>query len=129
MRAVITATSTPPAAPATRLVEAFVHGEDIRRPLGITGGYPPAPVVEALCHQVEASGLDGGGKRRVRGMRLVVTETGATIGDDDAAGAEVRSRAIDLLLAVSGRAVSADAFDGPGAARLCDEHGRRPPAA
>ncbi|ROZ82915.1 maleylpyruvate isomerase family mycothiol-dependent enzyme [Gordonia sp. OPL2] len=128
MRAVVTATSTPPAAPATRLVEAFVHGEDIRRPLGITGGYPPAPVVEALRHQVATSVSMGGGKQRVRGMRLVVTETGETIGDD-AAGAEVRGRAIDLLLAVSGRAVSADAFDGPGAARLCVEHCRRPPAA
>ncbi|MEO9222027.1 MAG: maleylpyruvate isomerase family mycothiol-dependent enzyme [Mycobacteriaceae bacterium] len=30
---VLTRTSTPPAALTTRLVEAFVHGEDIRRPL------------------------------------------------------------------------------------------------
>ena len=32
-RHIHTATKTPPAAPATRLVEAIVHGEDIRRPL------------------------------------------------------------------------------------------------
>lgn len=30
-------TRTPPASLATRLVEAIVHGEDIRRPLGIAG--------------------------------------------------------------------------------------------
>ena len=35
MRAAINLTLTPPATLATRLVEAFVHGEDIRRPLGI----------------------------------------------------------------------------------------------
>src|SRR5690606_38350890 len=37
-------TLTPPANLATRLVEAIVHGEDIRRPLGLTGQYPDAAV-------------------------------------------------------------------------------------
>jgi uncharacterized protein (TIGR03083 family) len=134
MRAVVTATSTPPAAPATRLVEAFVHGEDIRRPLGITAVYPPAAVVEALRHQVATSVSMGGGKQRVRGMRLVVADTGDTIGTggdtgdevtgDGGTGDEVRGRAIDLLLAVSGRAVPADALDGRCAARLREGHCR-----
>lgn len=35
-----TLTRTPPANLATRLVEAIVHGEDIRRPLGIGRTYP-----------------------------------------------------------------------------------------
>jgi uncharacterized protein (TIGR03083 family) len=35
MRAALHLTLTPPAPFATRFVEAFVHGEDIRRPLGI----------------------------------------------------------------------------------------------
>lgn len=124
MRAFVTATSTPPAAPATRLVEAFVHGEDIRRPLGITAEYPPAAVVEALRHQVATSVSMGGGKQRVRGMRLVVADTGDEVTGDGGTGDEVRGRAIDLLLAVSGRAVPADALDGRGAARLREGHCR-----
>ena len=39
-RAVSGRTTSAPAAPATRLVEAFVHGEDIRRPLGLARAYP-----------------------------------------------------------------------------------------
>lgn len=48
-RAVRTRTCTPPAPLATRLVEAFVHGEDIRRPLGIDRDYPPEHVATALA--------------------------------------------------------------------------------
>ena len=38
-------TSSPPAPRDTRLVEMFVHGEDIRRPLGIGRDYPAGYVV------------------------------------------------------------------------------------
>ncbi len=41
LRAVLSRTSGPPASLATRLVEAFVHGEDIRRPLGDPSRLPP----------------------------------------------------------------------------------------
>ncbi|SLK12381.1 maleylpyruvate isomerase family mycothiol-dependent enzyme [Arthrobacter sp. P2b] len=41
-------TRTPPANLTTRLVEAIVHGEDIRRPLDIAGSYPEPAVVQAL---------------------------------------------------------------------------------
>ncbi|MCV7151086.1 maleylpyruvate isomerase family mycothiol-dependent enzyme [Mycobacterium pyrenivorans] len=114
MQAAINLTLTPPAAPATRLVEAFVHGEDIRRPLGIAAGYPPDAVFAALAHQAKTSTTWHGGRERVAGLRLVATDTGAEIGD----GIEVRGRAVDLLVAASGRAVDGEALHGPGASRL-----------
>ncbi|NMO02678.1 maleylpyruvate isomerase family mycothiol-dependent enzyme [Gordonia sp. TBRC 11910] len=101
MRRAASLTCTPPAALATRLVEAFVHGEDIRRPLGIAQRYPQQAVVDALTYQLKTSVTMGGGRQRADGVRLIATDVDFTHGS----GAEVRGRAIDLLLAVSGRAV------------------------
>ncbi|MDJ0335014.1 maleylpyruvate isomerase family mycothiol-dependent enzyme [Salinibacterium sp. G-O1] len=110
-RRVLLHTSSPPAALATRLVEAFVHGEDIRRPLGIGRDYPPEHVASALSYQVRTGVTMGGGKERAQGLRLVATDAGCEHGS----GPEVRSTAIALLLAVSGRPVPAAEFAGPGA--------------
>lgn len=114
MRAAVPLTRSPIAPRPTRLVEAIVHGEDIRRPLGIAATYAPDAVAAALAYQVKTPTAFGGGRERVDGLRLVATDTEF----DRGAGTVVRSRAVDLLLAVSGRAVSAAAFDGPGAAQL-----------
>jgi uncharacterized protein (TIGR03083 family) len=114
MQAAVPLTLTPPAALPTRLVEAFVHGEDIRRPLGIASAYPVAGVVDALRHQARAAAALGGGRDRVEGLRLVAIDADCGFGDGD----EVTGRAIDLLLAVSGRPVNVDVFGGVGAARL-----------
>ena len=113
-RKVIPRTSTPPAALSTRLVEAFVHGEDIRRPLGIRSDYPTAHVATALEYQVRTSTKWGGGKERAAGVRLVATDTGFEHGSGDL----VRGPAISLLLAVSGRPVGADELSGDGARSL-----------
>lgn len=110
-RAVLGRTSTPPAAPATRLVEAFVHGEDIRRPLGMRGDYPASHVATALAYQVRTSVKMGGGKEHAAGFTLAATDTAYGHG----AGQEVRGQAIALLLAVSGRPVDPDEITGPGA--------------
>ncbi|WP_285036314.1 maleylpyruvate isomerase family mycothiol-dependent enzyme [Plantibacter sp. ME-Dv--P-095] len=90
---------TPPANLATRLVEAIVHGEDIRRPLGLHPSYPTTAVVQALEYQLRTGVSMGGGKERGQGVRLVADDTGMSWGD----GPEVRGSALDLLLAVSGR--------------------------
>ncbi|MGQ1838284.1 maleylpyruvate isomerase family mycothiol-dependent enzyme [Kocuria turfanensis] len=113
-RAVSGRTTSAPAPPATRLVEAFVHGEDIRRPLGIHRAYPPAPVAEALRHQLRTSVRIGGGKERAREVRVVATDAGLASGT----GPDVRGTAVALLLAVSGRAVGSGELTGPGAAAL-----------
>lgn len=116
LRRSIDATSTPPANPATRLVEAFVHGEDIRRPLQISATYPIGPVVEALTYQCRTTVNFGGGRERIDGLRLNTIDAEFEHGPDD--GQQVSGTAIDLLLAVSGRPVPAGALSGPGAKTL-----------
>ena len=116
MRAVVGSTSTPPANPATRLVECFVHGEDIRRPLGIRSEYPVEFVVDALRYQATTAVGFGGGRERVAELRLIAIDAEFAHGAD--AGDEVRGRTIDLLLAVSGRPVPAGALTGSGAGVL-----------
>ncbi len=54
-RATADRTCSPPPPIATRLVEANVHGEDIRLPLGIQHAYPMEPVTMALTHMVRTS--------------------------------------------------------------------------
>lgn len=118
MRAVVELRRTPPANAATRLVEAFVHGEDIRRPLQLSSNYPVESVVEALTYQCKTAVNFGGGRERVVGLRLIATDVGFTYGPAD--GQQVCGQAIDLLLAVSGRPVPTSGLTGPGAPALRD---------
>ena len=107
-------TRTPPANLATRLVEAIVHGEDIRRPLGWRDAYPRGSIAEALTYQLRTPVSFGGGRERAEGLRLVDDSTGATWGSGD----EVVGDSLDLLLAVSGRPVQHGLLSGSGAPRL-----------
>ncbi len=107
-------TRTPPANLATRLVEAIVHGEDIRRPLGIAGTYPEPAIAQALAHQLRTPVSFGGGRERATGVRLIDRRTGAAWGMGD----DVEADAINLLLAVSGRRVERESLNGSGASRL-----------
>ncbi|MFE6650213.1 hypothetical protein ACFVJS_26885, partial [Nocardioides sp. NPDC057772] len=99
-----------PAPLVTRLVEEFAHGEDIRRPLGITRDYPVEHVVTALRYLADTSQKWGGGKERAQRVRLVATDADAVIGT----GPEVRGTAIALVLALSGRPVAPGELTGPG---------------
>jgi uncharacterized protein (TIGR03083 family) len=114
LRDVVTRTSTPPAPLDTRLTEEVVHGEDIRRPLGIFHFYSEHAVVRSLRQQVRTSTSFGGAKELVAGVRLTATDVDLTIGD----GPEVSGTALALLLAVSGRQVALDELDGPGLAAI-----------
>lgn len=100
-RAVSRSTDTPPAPLATRLVEAIVHGEDIRRAVGTSGRYPVDAVQTALDYQLRTPVTWGGGKERAAGRRLVATDAPFAVGSGD----EVRATALDLLLLLSGRAI------------------------
>lgn len=100
--AAIPLTCTPPADRATRLVEAIVHGEDIRRPLGLAAAYPAWAVRAALDYQVRTPAAFGGGRERARGRRLVDSESGASWGTGD----PLEGAALDLLMHVSGRPVA-----------------------
>ena len=114
LRAVAGRTTTPPAPLDSRLVEEVAHGEDVRRPLGVTRDYPTETVARALAYQVRTSVAVGGGRQRVQGVQLRATDTDITIGE----GAEVAGPAASILLAVSGRADALADLTGPGVARL-----------
>jgi uncharacterized protein (TIGR03083 family) len=114
LRAVAPRTSAPPAPLDTRLVEEVVHGEDVRRPLGLTRAYPVEPVVRALRLQTRTPASFGGAKELVGRVRLVASDADVTIGD----GPEVTGTALSLLLAVSGRPVGSGDLTGPGAGVL-----------
>ncbi|MER2133881.1 MAG: maleylpyruvate isomerase family mycothiol-dependent enzyme [Arthrobacter sp.] len=109
-------TSGPPAPRATRLVEAVVHGEDIRRPLGIVRGYPLDAVCGALASQAGTSVKLGGGRELVDGLRLAADDGAFRHGSGD----EVRGSSLALLLAVSGRPIRDDELSGPGAGTLLE---------
>jgi uncharacterized protein (TIGR03083 family) len=116
LRAVVDRTSTPPAPIATRLVEAFVHGEDIRRAAGLGGDYPADQVAAALEFQLRTSVKMGGGRERAAGLRLVASDAAV----DTGSGPQVDGSALALLLAVSGRPVRPGELTGPGAVTLAE---------
>lgn len=104
-------TRTPPANLATRLVEAIVHGEDIRRPLGLRGTYPPAAIAQAISYQVKAPVGFGGGRERAEGIRLVDQDSGVSWGTGTGPRSAIEAPALDLLLAISGRPVDTVSLD------------------
>lgn len=103
-----------PGAPETRLVEQVVHGEDIRRPLGIEHAYPLDAVRQALRYQLRTSVGMGGGRERAADLRLVATDIDEAYGS----GPDVCGTALALLLAVSGRPVGEEELTGAGAGAL-----------
>ena len=109
LRAVRGRTSAPPGPKDTWLGEAFVHGEDIRRPLGIKHEYPLREVARAVAFYA-GSDVIIGGKTRVAGVTLTATDTDFSIGS----GPQVEGPVMSLLLAASGRKVALDELTGPG---------------
>ncbi|MFF5454517.1 maleylpyruvate isomerase family mycothiol-dependent enzyme [Streptomyces sp. NPDC012950] len=114
LRRVASRRSTPPAPLDSRLVEEVVHGEDIRRPLGLTRAYPPPAVVRALRLQARIPASFGGAGELLTRVRLSATDAEVRIG----AGPEVTGPALSLLLAVCGREAALGDLDGPGVAVL-----------
>ncbi|MFD3477448.1 maleylpyruvate isomerase family mycothiol-dependent enzyme [Streptomyces sp. NPDC058695] len=115
-RQVASRTSTPPAPLDSRLVEEVVHGEDIRRPLGLTRTYPMQAVVRSLRLQTRTPASFGGAKELLTRLQLGATDTDLTLGT----GPEVKGPALDLLLAVMGRRAALDHLHGPGVATLAE---------
>jgi uncharacterized protein (TIGR03083 family) len=99
----------PPLPVIAMLGEAVVHGEDIRRPLGIDRAYP----IDTLTHLAgyySRSDLVVPGKTRVRGLRLEATDGPFHTG----AGLLVRGATLDLVMATVGRRAYLDRLDGDG---------------
>ena len=114
LRRAASRTSTPPAPIDTRIVEAVVHGEDIRRAVGLTRSYPQDAVVRSLRQQARTSESFGGAKELVGRIRLEATDLDLSTGD----GPEVSGPALALLLVISGRRTALAELDGPGVALL-----------
>jgi uncharacterized protein (TIGR03083 family) len=112
-KAQLTATTHPPGPIDAMLGEAIVHGEDIRRPLGISHTYP-TDAVTRVADFYKASNLLLGGKKRIAGLRLRATDTDWTTG----AGPEVAGPVMSLVMALTGRKAALDDLTGEGLAKL-----------
>jgi uncharacterized protein (TIGR03083 family) len=108
-RAAVGRESAPPGPKDTWLGEAFVHAEDIRRPLGISRRYPLAEVARALAFYTRSNTIVGG-RDRVAGLTLRATDTDFSAGS----GPHVEGPAVSLMLAATGRAAALDQLSGPG---------------
>lgn len=106
-------TNAPPGPKETWLGEHFVHGEDIRRAVGIKRDYPLDQVARALVFYSGSEPIIHG-KSRVAGLTLKATDHDVTIG----AGPLVEGSVMDLLIATSGRKASLDKLSGPGVETL-----------
>ncbi len=109
LRARTTTTNRPPAPVLAMLGEIIVHGEDIRRPLGLPH-QPPLPAVAAVADSWTRSNLLIGSKRRIAGLRLRATDADWTHGE----GPEVSGPLLSLVLAMSGRKGSHGDLGGAG---------------
>jgi uncharacterized protein (TIGR03083 family) len=112
-RRVITSTTKPPVPVVAMLGETIVHGEDIRRPLGIERDYP-VTTLTTVADYYQGSDLPVLTRKRARGLRLTATDGPFTAGT----GPQVSGTTLALVMAMAGRAPYCDELDGDGAAIL-----------
>jgi uncharacterized protein (TIGR03083 family) len=113
LRARTTTTNHPPAPVLAMLGEVVVHGEDIRRPLGLRGE-AAADATVACLEMYKGASFPVGGKKRIAGLRVTATDAGWSHGN----GPEVSGPGISLLLAMAGRRAGLDSLSGDGVAVL-----------
>lgn len=94
------------------LVDALIHHQDMRRPLGMPRPIPPERLLCALPFAVTAPPLRG--FWNARGVRLVATDVDWSRGR----GPEARGPAEALLMVLAGRRGVARELTGPGASIL-----------
>lgn len=112
-RRLIPATTHPPGPVEAMLGEAIIHGEDIRRPLGIAHDYPQEGVIR-IADFFKGSNLLLGSKKRIAGLELRSTDADWATGS----GPEVSGPAISLVLAMTGRAAALNDLSGDGVETL-----------
>jgi uncharacterized protein (TIGR03083 family) len=110
-------TNHPPAPVMAMLGEIIVHGQDIRRPLGLEHRAPEAAMV-AVADSWKNSNLLIGAKRRIAGLRLRASDCSWVHGD----GPEVAGPLQSLILGMTGRKAAHADLTGDGLAVLA----RRP---
>jgi len=112
-RRVASATSAPPGPVDSWLGETLVHGEDIRRPLGISHSYP-MDALERVADFYKGSNLLIGSKKRIAGLTLTSTDSPWSTGE----GPLVEGPMLSLVLAMTGRRAALDDLSGEGLATL-----------
>ena len=113
LRARTTTTNHPPAPVMAMLGEIVVHGDDIRRPLGLVHHSPEAALV-AVADSWKNSNLLIGAKRRITGLSLSATDVAWSHGDGPAVQGPLQS----LVLAMTGRLEAIPDLTGDGVTLL-----------
>ncbi|MEQ8145177.1 maleylpyruvate isomerase family mycothiol-dependent enzyme [Streptomyces sp. OP7] len=108
-RRAVPSTTKPPLPVIAMLGETVVHGEDIRRPLGIRRAYPTGTAT-ALAEYYSGTDLVVVAKGRTGGLRLVADDGPFATGS----GPLVSGRTVDLIMAMTGRTVYCDELRGDG---------------
>ncbi|MGO9335378.1 MAG: maleylpyruvate isomerase family mycothiol-dependent enzyme [Acidimicrobiales bacterium] len=103
----------PPGPVTAMLGEAVVHGEDIRRPLGLHRDIPEETLV-TVAEFYKGSNLIIGTKRRISGLRLRATDASWASGE----GPEVTGPLGSLVVAMTGRRQAYADLSGEGVAIL-----------
>ncbi|MEU1079602.1 maleylpyruvate isomerase family mycothiol-dependent enzyme [Streptomyces sp. NPDC005908] len=108
-RQAVPSTTKPPLPVIAMLGETVVHGEDIRRPLGLRRAYPIGTVT-ALAEYYSGTDLVVVAKGRIGGLQLVADDGPFATGS----GPLVSGRTVDLVMAMTGRAAYCDELNGDG---------------
>ncbi|MEV2237449.1 maleylpyruvate isomerase family mycothiol-dependent enzyme [Micromonospora sp. NPDC049891] len=114
-RRVITSTTKPPLPVLAMLGEQVVHGEDIRRPLGLDHQYP-IETVTRVAEYFAGSDLTVLAKGRIGGLRLAATDGPFTTGS----GPLVSGTTLALTMAMTGRRSYCADLTGDGVPVLLD---------
>ena len=112
-KAELSSTASPPGPTMTWLGETLVHGDDIRRPLGITHAYLPEAAA-AVADSYKGSNLVLGAKKRIAGVTLKATDINWTHGS----GPEVTGPIMPLVMVMAGRKAALADLAGDGVATL-----------
>jgi uncharacterized protein (TIGR03083 family) len=98
----------PPGMPMAPLVDLLVHGEDVRRPLGITREIPFTRAAAAMTFVTGGRAFGFAPASRFRGLRFVATDGDRAWGS----GQVVHGPVMSLLLGALGRRVAFDELGG-----------------
>jgi uncharacterized protein (TIGR03083 family) len=93
-----------------QLTDLQVHGQDMRRPLGLPHGLRPDRLRESLNFLVGGRAVGFAPKRRLAGLRFEATD----LDWDWGTGPALAGPAEALMLAMTGRTVAISELDGPG---------------
>ncbi|MDA3629714.1 maleylpyruvate isomerase family mycothiol-dependent enzyme [Saccharopolyspora oryzae] len=112
-RRAIPSRTKPPIPVVSMLGEVIVHGEDIRRPLGIHRDHPIAAITQVAEHYASTD-LVVLAKGRIGGLRLVADDGPFSTGE----GKLVTGSTLALTMAMVGRTAYCDDLEGEGVAAL-----------